>query len=87
MSDLKSFNTEEKIKLKHLMTEGLGVLGEIEVLSGGLKDTVKAIAEEMDIKPAVLNKAIKTAHKSSFHQTTADYELLENILETVGRTL
>ena len=86
MSDNKIFNSEEKIKLKHLMTEGLGVLGEIEVLSGGLKDTVKAIAEEMEIKPAVLNKALKTAHKSSFHSTTNDFELLENILETVGRT-
>jgi len=86
MSDTKIFNPEEKAKLKHLMSEGLSVLSEIEVLSGGLKDTVKAIAEEMDIKPSVLNKAIKTAHKSTFHQTTTDYELLENILETVGRT-
>jgi len=68
------------------MSEGLSVLGEIEILGGGLKDTVKAIAEEMDIKPAVLNKAIKTAHKSTFHQATTDFELLENILETVGRT-
>jgi len=86
MSDTKIFNPEEKAKLKHLMSEGLSVLGEIEILSGGLKDTVKAIAEEMEIKPAVLNKAIKTAHKSSFHSATSDFELLENILETVGRT-
>ena len=86
MSDTKVFNAEEKAKLKQLMSEGLSVLTEIETLNGGLKDTVKAIAEEMDIKPAVLNKAIKTAYKSSFHQTTTDFELLENILVTVGRT-
>ena len=84
--DNKVFNQEEKNKLKHLMSEGMSVLSEIETLNGGLKDTVKAIAEEMDIKPAVLNKALKTAYKSSFHQTSSDFELLENILETVGRT-
>jgi len=86
MSDDKIFNVEEQLKLKQLMTEGLSVMEEIEVLNGGLKDTVKAIAEEMEIKPAVLTKAIKTAHKSGFHQATTDFELLENILETVGRT-
>jgi len=86
MSDNKILNPEEKAKLKHLMSEGMSVLSEVETLSGGLKDTVKAIAEEMDIKPAVLNKAIKTAYKSTFHQATTDFELLENILDAVGRT-
>jgi tryptophan 2,3-dioxygenase len=86
MSDNKIFNQEEKAKLKHLMTEGMSVLSEVEALNGGLADTVKAIAEEMDIKPAVLKKAIRVAYKSTFTKTTDDYELLENILETVGRT-
>lgn len=86
MSDTKVFNTDEQAKLKHLMTEGMTVLSEVEALTGGLADTVKAIAEEMDIKPSVLKKAIRTAYKSTFTQATTDYELLENILETVGRT-
>ena len=30
----------------------------------GLKDTVKAVAEELDIKPGLINKAIKIAQKS-----------------------
>lgn len=85
MSDNKVFNVEEKAKLKHLMSEGLSVMTEIDTLQGGLNDTIKAIAEEMDIKPAVLKKAIKVAYKASFHQTTEDYELLENILVSVGR--
>jgi len=82
----KTFNSEEKAKLTHLVNEGCGVLGEIEVLRGGLTDTIKAIAEEMDVKPAVLKKAINTAYKSNFHQAQEDYDLLETILETVGRT-
>ena len=85
MSDTKVFNGDEKKKLIHLVTEGIRVMDEIEILNGGLSDTVKAIAEEMEIKPGILKKAIRTAFKANFHQATTDYELLENILETVGR--
>jgi len=86
MSDDKVFNTEEKAKLVSLVNEGISVLQEIDTLNGGLNDTIKAIAEDMEIKPSVLKKAVKTAFKSSFHTATDEYELLENILETVGRT-
>ena len=41
----------------------------------------------MDIKPAVLNKAITVAHKAKLAETRADFEDMETILETVGRTL
>jgi DNA-binding MarR family transcriptional regulator len=86
MSADKIFNTEEKAKLNSIVTEGIGILGEIEVLNGGLNDTIKAIAEELEIKPSILKKAIKTAYKSNFHVTKDDYDLLETILDTVGRT-
>lgn len=81
----KTFNSEEKAKLTHLINEGCGVLGEIEVLRGGLNDTIKALAEEFEIKPTVLKKAVNVAYKSNFHQAEEEYDLLETILETVGR--
>lgn len=84
MSD-KVFNSEEQHKLKEIIDEGIRVLEEVEILNGGLNDTVKAIAEEMEIKPSILKKAIKTAYKSNFHVTKDDYDLLETILDTVGR--
>jgi transposase-like protein len=40
------------------------VMHEIETLTGGPNDTIKAVAEEMEIKPAVLKKAIKLAQLS-----------------------
>ena len=55
MSD-RSYSTEDVAKLKKLFTEGLRVMREMEDLREGLKDTVKSIAEEMDIKPAVLTE-------------------------------
>lgn len=83
----KVFSLEEKAKLTSVINEGITVLQEIEALSGGLKDTVAAIAEEMEIKPGILKKAIKLAAKSEFAKEQSDHELLETILTTVGRTL
>ena len=41
---------------------------EVEDLSAGLKDTVKAVAEELEIKSLLINKAIKIAHKGEWHK-------------------
>lgn len=83
----KTFNGDQKIKLTQIINEGCQVMHEIDTLQGGLTDTVKAIAEELEIKPAVLKKAIRMAHKASFGQEQQDHELLETILTTVGKTL
>ena len=85
--DSKTFSGDQKAKLTQLINEGCQVLHEVETLNAGLSDTVKAVAEEMDIKPAVLKKAIKIAHKAEFGKAKQDHELLETILETVGKTL
>jgi hypothetical protein len=81
------FSGEQKAKLTQIINEGVSVLQEIEDLNAGLSDTVKAIAEELEIKPAILKKAIKIAQKSKLTDTNADHEELNDILETVGRTL
>jgi transposase-like protein len=83
----RMFSSEQKAKLTQLVNEGIQVLQEVEDLNAGLADTVKAVAEELEIKPAILKKAIKIAQKSKFTDTNADHEELTDILETVGRTL
>lgn len=83
----KSFNGDQKIKLAQIFNEGMAVMHEIDTLQGGLTDTIKAIAEELEIKPGVLKKAIRIAHKAQFGQEKQDHYLLETILETVGKTL
>lgn len=83
----RTFNQEEQARLKRLIEEGMQVTFEIETLKEGLRDTVKAISEEMDLKPAVVNKAIKIAHKANFQEEYDKFDELETILETVGKTL
>jgi uncharacterized membrane protein YgcG len=87
MSNNRIFNAAETAKLNQIINEGMQVTMEIETLTGGLNDTIKAVAEELDIKPNILKKAIKLAHKSEFGREQQDHELLEQILVTVGKTL
>ena len=84
---MTTFTSDDVNKLKQLVNEGIQVKGEMEALREGLKDTVTAIAEELDIKPAVLNKAISIAYKAEFSRAKDDFDELETILETVGRKL
>ena len=81
------FSGDQKIKLTQLINEGMTVLHEIDTLNEGLTDTVKAIAEELEVKPSVLKKAIRVAHKASLTQTNQENEELNTILETVGKTI
>ena len=86
MSFNKVFNQEEVARLKKLIQEGDQVLHEVDALSTGLRETVKAIAEEMDIKPSILMKAVKIAHKAKFTDERNNFDELETILEVVGKT-
>lgn len=75
------YGPEEKAKLERLITEGSTVLREIEDLQEGLRDTVKSVAEELQVKASVINKAIKIAHKGNWQDHNADWEEVEAILD------
>jgi hypothetical protein len=85
--DQQSFNGEQKIKLTQIINEGMQVMHEVETLNSGLSDTIKAVAEELGIKPNILKKAIRLAHKAEFGREQQDHATLETILTTVGKTL
>jgi hypothetical protein len=77
---MMSFTPEQIAKLTKVIQEGVQVKREIDDLNVGLKETVAAIAEEMEIKPAVLNKAITKAFKGDFDKDQTDLEAVEEIL-------
>ena len=76
----KMYGAEEKAKLERLINEGGNVLREIEDLSEGLKETVKAVAEELQVKPSIINKAIKIAHKDNWKDHEQEWNDVEMIL-------
>jgi len=81
----RTYGAEEKAKLERLVNEGVTVLQEIEDLNAGLKDTVKAVAEELDVKPSLINKAIKIAQKGEWLKVADEFDDLETLVATVGR--
>jgi len=73
------------IRLKQLVNDGVQVLQECEDLKTGLSETVKAIAEELEVKPAQLNRIIKISHKANLGQVEADFEEVKSMLDQLGR--
>ena len=84
MSD-RVYGVEEKAKLERLVNEGVTVLQEVSDLQEGLKDTVKSVAEELNMKPALINKAIKIAQKGDWHKVADEFEDLETLVATLGK--
>ena len=80
----RTYGPEEKSKLERIIREGVEVLQEIEDLQGGMKDTVKAVAEELDIKPSLITKAIKVAKNRDWARHTDEFGELEAIVSITG---
>ena len=81
----RMYGPEEKAKLERLISEGSNVLRELEDLQEGLKETVKAVAEELQIKPSVINKAIRIAHKDNWKDHEQEWSDIEMILGVTKR--
>lgn len=81
----KSFRQEDIVRIKQLVKEGCQVMQEIEDLNEGLKETVKAIADEIQVKPSQLNKAIKVAHKNTIAEEREKLDEIEDLLDAADR--
>jgi hypothetical protein len=80
----RTYGAEEKAKLERLVREGVTVMQEVEDLNEGLKETVKAVAEELDIKPSLINKAIKVAKNRDWDKHYDAFDDLETLVSTLG---
>lgn len=80
----KVFGTAEQAKLKQLIAEGVTVLQEVEDLQGGLNDTIKAVATELEVKPSIIKKAIKVAQKGNWDNIFGEFDDLETIVTITG---
>lgn len=78
----------QKTKVKSIITAGIDTLEEIETLKGSLKDAVKNLAEELQIKPAEINEAIKLGYKQQKEDAVAarDEKLsnVDTLLQAAG---
>jgi hypothetical protein len=80
----KSFGAPEQAKIKQIVAEGVTVMQEISDLTEGLNDTIKAVAEELEVKPSVIKKAIRIAQKDKWDQVFREFDDLETIVDISG---
>lgn len=80
----EALGPEDLSKLRKTVDAGLVVLQEIDDLKEGLKDTVKNLAEELNIKPALINKALRVARKQSLEAERESLDTIEDILNITG---
>lgn len=80
----KVFGDPEKAKIRQIVSEGVTVMQEIQDLTEGLNDTIKAVAEELDVKPSVIRKAIRIAQKDQWDQVFREFDDLETIVDISG---
>lgn len=77
--------TPENIKrLKQLIADGGQVMQECDDLRCGLSETVKAIGEELEVKPSIINKLIRDIHKNKINDNREDHETMEELYKAAG---
>ena len=82
---VKNFNDSEKQKLIQIISQGSQVLGEVDDLRTGLRDTVKSLSQELEIKSSLINKAIAIVHKGSYQNLSDDMDTLDSIFTAAGK--
>lgn len=80
----RAFGAPEQAKIKQIVAEGVTVMQEIQDLTEGLSDTIKAVAEELEVKPAIIKKAIRIAMKDQWDQVYREFDDLETIVDISG---
>lgn len=80
----KAFGAPEQAKIKQIISEGVTVLQEIQDLTEGLNETIKAVAEELEVKPSVIKRAIKIAQKDTWDQVYREFDDLETLVDISG---
>lgn len=82
----KAFGEPERAKIKQIVAEGMTVMQEIQDLTEGLKETIAAVAEELEVKPSVIKKAIRIAQKDQWDQVWKEFDDLETIVDISGHS-
>jgi hypothetical protein len=81
---IETLSSENKAKLNRAINEGLRVSQEISDLKEGLRDVIKAVAEDLNIKPKAINTAIRAQIKNNLDEQRENMDDAEEILHLVG---
>jgi uncharacterized protein (DUF2236 family) len=78
---LGSLGPDDERRIKEYSEAACKQLQEMEDIRESLKDLTKKIAEELDVKPAKLMKAVKIKFKNNRDEERATADLIDAIVE------
>lgn len=81
---MAKLSPENVARLKQLVKDGVQIMQECEDLKQGLSETVKAVADELEVKPAIVNRLIKDIQKNKMNDRRDDHETLEELYKAAG---
>lgn len=81
---MAKLSPESIARLKQLVQDGVSVLQECEDLKSGLSDTIKSVADELEVKPAIVQRLIRDIQKNKTMDRREDYETLEELYKAAG---
>jgi hypothetical protein len=84
---MRTLTQEEKVVLRKVIEEGENVLSQVQQMKDDLREDVKAVAENLEIKPALINKAIRVAHKHNLGEVKNNISEVEEILIAAGKKI
>lgn len=77
---------EQRQKLDHLQKHGSTELERIKQIREALNEDIAAFAEEIGIKPKHVRASVRLAHKANFNEHREDFDIVQTLLESTGRT-
>jgi len=86
---LDTLTPEDNNKIKSTIEAGMQVLREVDTLKEDMKAYVDGLAEELDVKPSTISKAIRLAFKNekddAFQQAQDEFTDVEILLHAAGK--
>lgn len=81
---MAKLSPESIARLKQLVKDGVQVMQEVEDLKEGLSDTIKSVAAELEVKPAIVSRLIKDVQKNKMNDRREDHDTLEELYKVAG---
>jgi hypothetical protein len=83
--DQHTITDSEKKKVRAFIDEAMNTFQEIDDRKGSLKDLAKAVAEELNIKPAELMQSARMTYKQSLEEAKEKMAIVEELMVIAGR--